>query len=110
MDKPGRGERTARRAHPPCPTRQGRGRPGPRAGTRRCASETELTSLRGRLLPEDAFALRRDQPEVAVPAPVDHVDLRALRPGENEEVVVGRALLPQGPLDALGLGKEPRGG
>src|SRR5258708_4505963 len=66
----------------------------------------ELTSLRGRVLPEDAFPARRDQPEAAVPAPVDHVHVRALRPGEDEEVVVEQIHLHQCFLDAHRLGEE----
>src|SRR5215813_6395102 len=64
------------------------------------------TSLRSRVLAEHAFPARRDQPEAAVPAPVDHVHVRALRPGEDEEVVVEQVHLHQRLLDAHRLGEE----
>src|SRR6266566_5690996 len=66
----------------------------------------ELTSLRGCVLPERAPPARRNQPEAAVPPPVDHVHVRALRPGEDEEVVVEQVHLHQRFLHAHGLGEE----
>jgi len=55
--------RTAPRAHPPCPTRQGRGRPGPRAGTRDAHRNRAYFTSRP-LAAEDAFAAGAISPKL----------------------------------------------